>query len=167
MARKRKKTKIRRLAGFRIPKPLVKRALSAANTRVGRVLIAEALVVAAGLLVRKNPVAMAASVGAEAADATKAVLGATGEAVSATRSVAGSASEAAANFMHAAADRLRAGVGLGDHPRKAGVDASGKRGSRSNGNVWDDLDQDGIRQALLGEFSSKKKARKAKNARRH
>lgn len=166
MARKRKRTKIHRLSAFRIPKPLVKRALSAANTRVGRVLIAEALVVAAGLLVRKNPVAMAAAVGAEAADATKAVMGATGEAVSATKSAAGSASAAAATFMHAAAERLRAGVGLGDHPRKAGGEA-GKRGSGSNGSVWDDVDQDSIRQALLGEFSRKKKGRKAKSARRH
>jgi hypothetical protein len=94
-------------------------------------------------------------------------MGATGEAISATKSMAGTASEAAANFMHAAADRLRAGAGLGDHPRKAAGDAAGKRVPGSNGSVWDDVDQDSIRQALLGEFSGKKRGKKAKSARRH
>ena len=156
MARKRKKAKHVKLAGLRVPTSLALAAIAAANTPLGRIILAEALVHAASLLIRKPPVAAATA--AE-------------EAASSAKDMAGSAAEAAAKFMHAVADRLRASAGLGDggsthkpdQPRKSR--GAGRNGRNRSSDVWDHIDQDTIRQALLGELSGKK-GKKAKSAKR-
>ena len=160
MARKkRKRAKAVKLAGVRVPKSLIRNLISAANTPVGRIIIAEALVIVASALMRKEPVAAATAAGAEAAGAAK--------------DLAGAAGEAAISLLHAAADRLRASAGIPEsRASRRREEASGQddaatpQDGNGSGNLRDDLDPDTIRQAVLGEIG-RKKGKKTKSAKRH
>jgi hypothetical protein len=153
MARK-KKAKGVKIAGVRVPNSAVKAAWDFANTPLGRLLLAEALILAAGVLARSRP-------------ASAAKTAATGAAETAT-DFAAAAGDATLNVLQAAADRLKASAGLAyggpagkpDRSRKAG---SARTESRSEVNsVWDDLSPEAIRQAVQGDIRRKKKGKKAK-----
>jgi hypothetical protein len=163
MAKKRRKNKGKRVAGLRISPSLVAAALQAANTPMGRVLIAEGLVFLAGILVRRNAHTLAA-----AAEAGGDAAGAVGQGAAAgTQAAKEALGDVAAKVMHAAADWLRgsAGLDLGGETGSGGARKSrvtGPEGRRS-----DTLDEDLIRKAVLGEFSRKTRTKKAKQAKRH
>lgn len=159
MAKKKRKAKRVKLGGLRIPRSLIGTAMGALQSPVGKIILAEALIQAATLLVTRHPTAAATAAGAGAATAAKDAVG--------------SAGEAAAKFMNSTADLLKSSVGAnGD----GGKSASGRRKvgeaePRDNGNGADKklgaLDRDTIREILIGELSRRKTRKKAKHAGRH
>jgi hypothetical protein len=151
--RKQKGRYVKVAAGLRVPKSLTRSVAQFARTPLGKVIIAEALVLAAGLLARKHPVASAAAAGNAAAD------------------MAGTATETVARLMSTAADHLKAGMDAGKPSRGAGSrkagDDEGRGANPGNGAraTWDNLDGDTVRDAVIGDFSGKKrKKNKAKRA---
>ena len=166
MAKKRKKTNSLNIAGIRVPRSLVQAAIRAAQTPLGKVILAEALVQAAAMLVARHPTAAAAAAGAGTATAAK--------------DLATGAREAAVKFLHGTADLLRGSVGGTD-----GRKADGKKdtppaealnrheaGNRAHktgngaGSLLEALDPEIVRDALLGELSRRKKGKKSKTAKR-
>ncbi|MDQ3559556.1 MAG: hypothetical protein M3453_10305 [Pseudomonadota bacterium] len=133
--------------------------IDAIQTPLGRVILAEAFIQAAGLLVSKHPTAAAAAGASTATAATN--LGST-------------AREAAVDFMQGTASALKSSIGVTEHYKKESKEPdsrSASSGARETGNggseLWDSLDSDTIRQALLGELSRKKKRKKARLEKGH
>ena len=151
MAKRKKKARYVKVAGLRVPRSFVRAVGDFAQSPIGKVIIAEALVLAAGALVRKHPVETAAAAGGAVAN------------------MAGTAAEAAAGIMSSAADHLKAGIHAGEKGFKGEHRAAGhspgdgpKPGNGTRG-IWDTLDPDTVRDAVVGEFSGKKrKKRKSK-----
>ena len=154
--RKRRKAKHLRFGRFAVPEAVVAIAVAAAGSPLGRQIISDALVHAAGVFLRKYPGPAAASAGAEAANAAK--------------GFAHSASEAAANFMHATAERIRNDGGSKANGVPGDPDPKQRATAGRSGNgpddFWSNLDEETIRRALVGEFERKKaKKKKAKRDR--
>ena len=151
MAKQKKKARYVKVAGLRVPRTFMRAVGDFAQSRMGKIIIAEALVLAAGALVRKHPVETAAAAGGAVAN------------------MAGTAAEAAAGIMSSAADHLKAGIHAGEEGLKGERRTAGqspgdgsKPGNGSRG-IWGNLDPDTVRDAVVGEFSGKKrKKRKAK-----
>ncbi len=151
--RKNKKTAYVKIADLRVPKSFMRSVAQFAQTPVGKLIIAEALVVLAGALGRKRPVEAATAAGGAAAN------------------MAGSAAETVASLMTSAADHLKAGTDVGSRKGKTGTreaseeeNAASKPGNGARG-TWDELDSDTVRDAVIGEFSGKKRKKsKAKPA---
>lgn len=142
MAKRKKKERYVTVAGLHVPKSFVRAVGDFAQSPMGRLIIAEALVLAAGALVRKHPVATAAAAGGAAAN------------------MAGTAAEAAANFMTSAADHLKGGLHAAGGEKQGATERSGATGSKSDNGargVWDHLDGDTVREAVMGELSRKKR----------
>jgi hypothetical protein len=154
MAKKKQKARYLKVAaGLRVPKSLTRSVAQFARTPLGKLIIAEALVLAAGALARKHPVASAAAAGEAAAD------------------MAGTTAETVARLMHSAADHLKGGMDAGKLSRAAGSgkasgdDGAGAKPGNGARGSWDNLDGDTVRDAVIGEFSGKKrKKNKAKRA---
>jgi hypothetical protein len=167
MAKGRKRAKRFRVAGAVVPKRWLWALVSAARTPLGKVILAEALIQGAALLATRHPTAAGAAAGAGAATAAK--------------DVASSARHAGARFLHATAHALKSGVmgsslDAGKHeaaqpdraPHSDGEEYQGHHPSgNGTGHLWDRLDPDLIREAVIGELARKKKAKKPKRAKRH
>ena len=152
MAKRKKKARYVKVAGLRVPQSFMRAVSDFAHTPVGRVLIAEALVLAAGALVRKPPVGAAAAAGGAAAG------------------MAGTAAEAVASIMNSAASQLKSGFQPATSERASTFnqddDDGGREATTGNGarSSWGNVDTDTVRHSVLGEFSGKK-AKKGKSKR--
>lgn len=163
MAKKRKKSKRFDVLGIRVPRPLAKAAIQAVQTPLGKVILAEALIQAAAMLTTRRPTAAAAAIGAGAAE--------TG------RDLAGGIKGTAAKFLHGAAELLKASVGDGKPGKKHKNGKNAASSSSDSGNaagrngkapvsIWESLDAEMVRDALLGEFTRKRKKKSASGKRR-
>lgn len=150
---KKKKKKAAKLtvAGFTVPKPIARSLTQFTDSALGREVIAEALVHAAHVLVTKYPRAAIASAGAGAGAAAK--------------SAAETAAHSVASVMHGAADRLKAGLNLGngDEARR-GDDADDRPARRAKRSK---AERDEIVRAVLAELSRKDLKRLSKTAAHH
>jgi hypothetical protein len=167
MAKKRKKAKRIGLARITVPHSLVAAIIAAAQTPLGKLILAELLIQGGAMLAARRPTAAAAAVGAGAATAAKDVTGAAGS--------------AAVQLLHGIADILKSSVG----GHGAGKSDGRKRGSAAveagdgeanggearplgngSGGLWEALDSDLVRDAVIAEISRRKKNRKAKRIKR-
>jgi len=179
MAKKKTKGKHQKPAAALLAPSLLPMLMQAANSPVGRVLIAEALVLAAGALMPRHPVRAATAVGADAADAA---AGAAGAAAGAARSAASSAGEAMAKLLHFTADQLRGTKSAPHESHKAEARYPGNLGDRAfaetggrhgpwpgNGpnEGWEDIDRETMRRAVMADIGKKKKGKKHKAAKGH
>ena len=152
MAKRKKRARPVAFGGIEIPPAMLRGVRDFLNTPLGQALLAELLIAAAHALARRHPVAAAESAAAEAA--------------SGVRSFGASASEAAVKFLHTAADLLKSGKhGLkpamkdraaGDRPSDAGDAGNGAS------TIWDGLDEETIRRALVAALGQGKAAAKKK-----
>jgi len=110
MAQKRKKATRFSIAGVRIPRRLRRAVIDAIQTPLGRVILAEAFIQAAALLVSKHPTAAAAAAGASTATAAT--------------NLGSAAREAAVDFMQGTCQRPEI-----EH-RRDGALQEGKQGTR-------------------------------------
>jgi hypothetical protein len=151
-----KKLKKSRIAGFKLPKPVVKALRRFLETPFGREVAAAALAAAAQTLVTRYPMAATVSAGSGIAGAAK--------------TAAGHAVEQVAHVLHGASDRLRHGLTGhdeeedGDHDRADAEHGDGgeEKRRRRNGKSKGGHPAD----AIFADVSAKEIRRLIKAARR-